>query len=247
MDWAAMLQKIIHFEDFELDPGSFELRRAGQLVKVERIPLQLLFLLAENRDHLVTREEILEAIWGKNQFVDADNSINTAVRKIRQALRDDPEKPRFLRTVSGKGYRFTAQVQTAPSPAPLENVESTRPSVDAAYPSLRRAKWAILGAVVLVAMAGSLLLLRSRSNPPAKPVQRKAMLVVLPFVDLSQAPGEDYLADGMTEEIITQLGGLEYLYASNSESSETRFPRGRTLHRRAGRSATAAEGILLFQ
>src|ERR1700685_4792587 len=112
-----MLQDTIHFERCELDPGSFELRRDGQLIKLERIPLQLLLLLAENRQRLVTREEILRVIWGENVFVDADNSINTAVRKARQALKDDPENPRFLRTVPGKGYRFTAQVDTAASPA----------------------------------------------------------------------------------------------------------------------------------
>jgi DNA-binding response OmpR family regulator len=81
-----MPRETIRFEEFELDPNSFELRRAGQLVKLERIPLQLLFLLAENRERLVPRGEILHAIWGKDVFVDADNSINTAVRKARQAL-----------------------------------------------------------------------------------------------------------------------------------------------------------------
>jgi DNA-binding response OmpR family regulator len=80
----VMLQETIHFEGFELDPGAFELRRDGQLIKLERIPLQLLLLLAENRQRLVTREEILRVIWGENVFVDADNSINTAVRKARQ-------------------------------------------------------------------------------------------------------------------------------------------------------------------
>src|ERR1700730_408780 len=113
-----MTQQTVLFEDFELDPRSFELRRAGRLIKLERIPLQLLFLLAENRQRLVTREEILHAIWGRDVFVDADNSINTAVRKARQALRDDPENPRFLRTVSGKGYRFTALVTSSHPLAP---------------------------------------------------------------------------------------------------------------------------------
>src|SRR5208337_2177689 len=117
-----MPRETIRFEDFELDPGSFELRRTARLVKLERIPLQLLFLLAENRDRLVTRDEILLAIWGKDVFVDADNSINTAVRKARQALKDDPENPRFLRTIPGKGYRFTAPVSTeAPATSPLLN------------------------------------------------------------------------------------------------------------------------------
>ena len=213
-----MLQETIHFEGFELDPGAFELRRDGQLIKLERIPLQLLLLLAENRQRLVTREEILRVIWGENVFVDADNSINTAVRKARQALKDDPENPRFLRTVPGKGYRFTAEVKSVTStvsPEELASVEQLPPESptplndDPDVPSPSRNKWAILTLIGVIAVLGAVLMLRSRPNPPPQPSTRKAMLAVLPFVNLSGNPGEDYLADGMTEELITQLGGLD--------------------------------------
>jgi TolB-like protein/DNA-binding winged helix-turn-helix (wHTH) protein/Tfp pilus assembly protein PilF len=206
-----MPQETISFEEFELDPRSFELRRQGQLVKVERIPLQLLFLLAENRDRLVSRDEILEAIWGKNQFVDADNSINTAIRKARQALKDDPENPRFLRTVSGKGYRFTAQVIEPPSPARVQEVvESVQAPAPASAPPARpRRAWLFWVALALVAIIGTAAVFRTHFVTPAKTNQKKAMLVVLPFVNLSQVPGQEYLADGMTEEIITQLGSLD--------------------------------------
>jgi TolB-like protein/DNA-binding winged helix-turn-helix (wHTH) protein/Tfp pilus assembly protein PilF len=213
-----MLQEIIHFEGFELDPGSFELRNDGQLVKLERIPLQLLFLLAENRQRLVTREEILRAIWGENVFVDADNSINTAVRKARQALKDDPENPRFLRTVPGKGYRFTAQVDTVVSPAPpdrsepLEQLpnEFTAPAGEPPQVRPQFRKRAILTTIVtILVFASAGLMLRSRSTARPNLSSRKAMLAVLPFVNLSGNPSEEYFADGMTEEIITQLGSLE--------------------------------------
>jgi len=213
-----MLQDTIHFERFELDPGAFELRRDGQLIKLERIPLQLLLLLAENRQRLVTREEILRVIWGENVFVDADNSINTAVRKARQALKDDPENPRFLRTVPGKGYRFTAEVKSVTStvsPEGLASVEQLPPESptplndDPDVPSPSRNKWAILTLIGVIAVVGAVLMLRPRPNPPPQPSTRKAMLAVLPFVNLSGNPGEDYLADGMTEELITQLGGLD--------------------------------------
>ena len=213
-----MLQDTIHFERFELDPGAFELRRDGQLIKLERIPLQLLLLLAENRQRLVTREEILRVIWGENVFVDADNSINTAVRKARQALKDDPENPRFLRTVPGKGYRFTAEVKSVNSTASPEGLASveqppqespTPANDDPDVPSPLRNKWAILTLIGVIAVVGAVLMLRSRPNPPPQPSTRKAMLAVLPFVNLSGNPGEDYLADGMTEELITQLGGLD--------------------------------------
>lgn len=199
-----MPRETIRFEDFELDPGSFELRRAGRPVKLERIPLQLLFLLAENRQRLVTREEILQAIWGKDVFVDADNSINTAVRKARQALKDDPENPRFLRTIPGKGYRFTAPVTSSAPPSPVvADLQIDQPS------RKRLPKWPVLAAFVLVALVTTGLILRSRLTKPPKTIPKKAMLVVLPFVNINGDPREDYFADGMTEEMITQLGSLD--------------------------------------
>src|SRR5208337_3647894 len=199
-----MPRETIRFEDFELDPGSFELRRTGRLVKLERIPLQLLFLLAENRDRLVTREEILLAIWGKDVFVDADNSINTAVRKARQALKDDPENPRFLRTIPGKGYRFSALVTSSAPPSPVvADLQIGQPS------RKHLPKWPVLAALVLVALITTGLILRSRLTKPPKTIPKKAMLVVLPFLNLSADPREDYFADGMTEEMITQLGSLD--------------------------------------
>lgn len=105
------VQRVIKFgEDFELDLRAFELRRAGRPLKLERIPLQILVFLIEHNQELVTREEIIEQVWGKDVFLDTDNSINGAIRKIRQALRDDPEQPRFIQTITGLGYRFIAEV-----------------------------------------------------------------------------------------------------------------------------------------
>jgi len=101
------------FSDFELDLAAYELRRDGRSIKLERIPMELLRLLVEQRGQLVTRDAIIEKLWGRDVFLDTDNSINTAVRKIRQALGDDPAQPRFLQTVSGKGYRFAAAVTEA--------------------------------------------------------------------------------------------------------------------------------------
>jgi TolB-like protein/DNA-binding winged helix-turn-helix (wHTH) protein len=97
------------FADFELDSARFELRRNGRVLKLERIPLELLILLAEKDGSVVTRQEIIDRLWGKDVFVDTEHGINTAIRKIRQALRDDPEQPRFVQTITGKGYRFVAE------------------------------------------------------------------------------------------------------------------------------------------
>jgi len=103
------VRQLVKFGEFELDAAGFHLERAGRNVKLERIPMELLILLVERSGELVTREEIIAKFWG-NAFLDTDNAINTAVRKIRQALEDSPEQPRFVQTVSGKGYRFIAAV-----------------------------------------------------------------------------------------------------------------------------------------
>jgi TolB-like protein/DNA-binding winged helix-turn-helix (wHTH) protein len=121
---------IYNFGDFELDPSRFELRRNGRVQKLERIPMELLILLAEKEGSVATRQEIVERLWGKEVFVDTEHGINTAVRKIRQALRDDPEQPRFVQTVTGKGYRFVGGTN-GHSLAPVESCGDgslTRPS-----------------------------------------------------------------------------------------------------------------------
>src|SRR5437660_6686132 len=100
-------------EDFELDLRVYELRRAGRVLKLERIPMELLRRLIEARGQLVSRDQIIERIWGKDVFLDTDNSINAAIRKIRQVLKDDPEQPRFVQTITGRGYRFIATVAEA--------------------------------------------------------------------------------------------------------------------------------------
>jgi tetratricopeptide (TPR) repeat protein/DNA-binding winged helix-turn-helix (wHTH) protein len=104
--------------DFELDVRAYELRSGGVALKIKPIPMELLLFLIERRGELVTREQIVERIWGKGVFLDTDNSINAAVSRIRQVLRDDAEQPRFVQTVTGKGYRFIAHVENGALPAP---------------------------------------------------------------------------------------------------------------------------------
>jgi DNA-binding winged helix-turn-helix (wHTH) protein/WD40 repeat protein len=104
-----MAQKY-QFDEFTLDESCYRLQRGERVMRLEKRPMELLILLVQRDGELVSREEIAERLWGKNVFLDVDHSINTAVRKVRQALRDDPEKPRFVETVVGKGYRFAAPV-----------------------------------------------------------------------------------------------------------------------------------------
>ena len=106
-------QSIRFGEDYELDLRPRRLRRGSHVLKLERIPLEILVLLVEHKGEIVTRDEIVTRVWGKGVFLDTDNSIRGAIRKLRQALKDDAESPRFIQTVTGQGYRFIAPV-TAP-------------------------------------------------------------------------------------------------------------------------------------
>src|SRR5437660_2420402 len=102
--------QVFHFGDFTLDQSQYRLQRGERILRLERQPMELLFLLVERSGELVTREEVADRLWGTTVFVDIDQSINTAVRKVRMVLRDDPNRPHFIETVVGKGYRFAAPV-----------------------------------------------------------------------------------------------------------------------------------------
>ncbi len=218
--------------------------------------MELLLLFIEHRGQLVTRDEIIEKIWSRDVFLDTDNSINGAIRKIRQALRDDPDSPRFLQTVIGKGYRFVGTVeeltQAQPSTTSTNGVQAGKVTAAGAQPavaplahfgdrnttrettisadkeaargirladrdhelSLARQprpliRWRLVwasGALILLVLG--LIAWPVWRHYTAARESGKLMLVVLPFNNLSGDPSQDYFADGMTEEMITQLGGL---------------------------------------
>ena len=107
-----MSQKKVRFGQFELDFGRFQLARDGAPIRLEGLPMQLLMLLIENQHAVVTREQIATQLWGKDFFVDIEQGINTAIRKIRIALNDDFVQPRFVRTVVGRGYCFVGETVT---------------------------------------------------------------------------------------------------------------------------------------
>jgi TolB-like protein/Tfp pilus assembly protein PilF len=112
------------FGEFELDISAYELRRGGQPVHLERHPMDLLILLVERRRQLVSRADIAKRLWDSSVFVDVEMGVNTAIRKLRQALRDSRESPAFVETISGKGYRFIAPVNAVLSERHQEAIES---------------------------------------------------------------------------------------------------------------------------
>jgi TolB-like protein/DNA-binding winged helix-turn-helix (wHTH) protein len=208
---SAKLNQSIRFADFELNAQTYRLTHLGRSVKLERIPSEILIFLIERKGELVTREQIVERIWGKDVFLDTDNSINGAIRKIRQALRDDAEQPRFIQTISGRGYRFIADLQEDIPPATLTTTIERPAVVTGAVRSHGQVNRRMVAAglcalVVLGLIAGWVAFSRSRTAqaPPSR-----IMLAVLPFANLTGDQTQEYLSDGLTEEMITQLGNLD--------------------------------------
>jgi TolB-like protein/DNA-binding winged helix-turn-helix (wHTH) protein len=219
-----MAADVAKFGDgLELDRNAYELRRAGRALKLERIPLDILFLLVERNGQLVSREDIIAKIWGKDVFVDTDSSINGAIRKIRQVLRDDPENPVFVQTVTGKGYRFIAAVTETEVPAregdakKLESSntgaqEGSRPRITVQERRVFSPSWSwgasAAALLVVVVLAGGIYRFRARTRLRSEVVQGRVMLAVLPFANLSHDAEQEYFSDGLTEETITDLGEL---------------------------------------
>jgi adenylate cyclase len=255
-----MAAPLLLFDDFELDRSAYELRRSGRVVRLERIPLDLLFLLTERQGELVSRDEILERVWGKGVFLDVDNAINAAVRKVRRALNDSVDAPRFIVTVPAKGYRFLARVQEATEDGPGEPIVEAVPVVATEQPviaaapiaraeqqePLRQRKiwgWiaasALAAAVIVIVyhpfsrrLADSAVVAPHKMTVPAQsaaaryPETAPALpsfpsIAVLPFVNLSGDPQREYFSDGISDQLITDLGRLPNLFVIARTSSFT--------------------------
>ena len=194
-------------DGFVLDPNAYELRRSDRALKLERIPMELLLLLVEERGHLVSRDRIVERVWGKDVFLDTDNSINAAIRKIRQVLKDDPEQPRFVQTVTGRGYRFIAPVTDVRGDATEQRVVAEPASNQ---PLRSRSRLVLtLTALGLAAVATFWLVRRGGPGPGGTPSLRS--IVVLPLDNLSGDASQDYFVDGMTDALTTDLAKISAL------------------------------------
>ncbi|HKP87706.1 MAG TPA: winged helix-turn-helix domain-containing protein [Blastocatellia bacterium] len=215
-------QPSIRFGEFELSPRSGELRKRGAPVRLQPQPLKVLALLVANAGRLVTREEIQRAVWNGETFVDFEHGLNFCIKQIRAALGDNAQSPLFIETLPRRGYRFIAPVEEVavepPQPAPAEEVSLTPASpvpasaVPAApVPASRHERRRLrAGAVIFVtALIVAGYFAWQRYAPRAGPAKAKVMLAVMPFENLSRDPDEDYFSDGMTEEMIAQLGSLQ--------------------------------------
>ena len=192
---ARALSSVVQFGVFELDLESLELRKNGRKLKIEGQPVQLLRCLVERPGHVVSREELQQKLWPSDTFVDFEHGLNSAVKRLRQALDDSADTPRFVETLPRRGYRFVCPVTAA--------------SVD--VPERRAFAWNgwIAGMVLLVIATLAIMFLGVQRGSSAVP--SVSSIAVLPLENLSGAPDQEHLVDGLHDEVITELAQISAL------------------------------------
>jgi TolB-like protein/DNA-binding winged helix-turn-helix (wHTH) protein len=200
---ATVPYSVLHFgTGFELDPRAWQLRRNGVLLLIEHLPMQVLMMLIGQHGEPVSRASIVEHIWGPRATFDTTQSVDLAVGTLRATLGDDPAQPRFIQAESDAAYRFIAAVTETPAPA----LAAPAPLVPQPLPPAPKMRAWVVGTLSVAVLAIETLFFMHLSYPtPAAP---PVMLAVLPLTNLTGNPGEEDLSNGLTDELIAQLGQM---------------------------------------
>jgi TolB-like protein/DNA-binding winged helix-turn-helix (wHTH) protein/Tfp pilus assembly protein PilF len=214
---------VVRFGTYELSLQSGEVRKAGVRVRIQQQPMKLLELLLERPGEVVTREELRSRVWPDESFGDFDQAVNIAIAKLRSALGDSAENPRYIETIPKRGYRFIAEVSVVEAAPRTKRAEPAAGKLPIAEPphqfqgvgltvAPKRRLWFVRGVIaalapVLILGILAVWLFRSRSSAPTG----IRSLVVLPLDNLSGEASQDYFADGMTDELITDLAQISAL------------------------------------
>jgi len=213
----APASQVIRFDVFELDLRAGELRKRGLRIRLQEQPLLILQALLENPGQIVTREELQKRIWPDDTFVDFNHGLNSAVNRVRDALSDSADNPRFIETLSRRGYRFIGMLHATEVEAPLIQTATVDSGAATTDPSdlvlLPRKKWIpfLIGFAIVVAILAILVGLDVsglKDKVLGTQVHRLRSLAVLPLQNLTSDSSKDYFADGMTEDLTTQLSKL---------------------------------------
>jgi TolB-like protein/DNA-binding winged helix-turn-helix (wHTH) protein/Tfp pilus assembly protein PilF len=211
----------IRFGVFEVDLKSSELRKHGLRLKLSDQPLHILAMLLEKPGEIITREELRSRLWPSDTFVDFDHSLNNAVMRLREALGDSSDNPRFIETIPRRGYRFIAPAEVINDSAPVLLVPKEKESVphdvspateglpQTPEPRFTRRRLAILLSVVAMAVLAGVAVYRAARAEGGSALGRS--LVVLPLENLSGDKSQDYFADGMTDDLIANLAKIRSL------------------------------------
>jgi TolB-like protein/DNA-binding winged helix-turn-helix (wHTH) protein len=208
---AAPASRVLRFDGFELDLRAGELRKAGVRLRLQGQPIQVLATLLNSAGELVTREELQAQVWPAETFVDFDHGLHNSIARIREALGDSAGTPRYIETLPRRGYRFIGPVErvAVEEPLPSEPAEPS-PSGEAPVVPVRSRSRAILVAalltVLVLAIAAVVLVPILKHRAAATPAVRS--IAVLPLDNFSGDPAQEYFADGMTDELITDLAKI---------------------------------------
>src|SRR5438093_76924 len=205
--------RVLQFGTFEVDLRTGSLRKSGARIKLQEQPFQILAMLLEKPGDMVTREELRQKLWPADTFVDFDNGLNTAIKKLRDTLGDSADSPRFIETLPKRGYRFIYPVNGARAPAEVQALPPT---------DWWRRRWAAgvlaFTALLAVALAGNVGGLRDRvtGRTGLGPI---ASVAVLPCKNLTGDPDQEFLADGLTDVLTTHLAQVKSLTVPSVTSS----------------------------
>jgi TolB-like protein/DNA-binding winged helix-turn-helix (wHTH) protein/Tfp pilus assembly protein PilF len=207
---TAAVSQTLRFDVFELDTRAGELRKRGVKLRLRGQPLQVLAILVERAGDVVTREELQTQLWPADTFVNFDHSLHNAVARIREVLGDSAETPRYIETLPRRGYRFIGPVEAGQAPRiPAEAGNKTVEAIGVATPKTRR-----MGFVFALSAAGVVALAAGQAwqhFQPKKAIPAIRSIAVLPLQNFSADAGQEYFADGMTEELITELSRIHSL------------------------------------
>lgn len=220
MGEASVPTESIRFGLFEFDPHSRELRKQGIGTRLQGQPVEILAVLLSRPGELVSREELQRKLWPADTFVDFDRSLNAAVKRLRSALGDSAESPRYVETLARRGYRFIAPVDARLSaPAELPAPPPTAPSPRSS-PGFRYLLPVLLAAMAISALGLTLYVWKRTDGFRHGGFSRRMeSLLVLPLKSLSGDPEQDYFADGMTDALNARLSGVSALRVISQTSS----------------------------
>jgi len=209
-------RRTVQFGAFEFNLDSGVLRKHDLRIKLQGQPIQVLGILLERPGEVVTREELQKSLWPADTFVDFEHSLNAAIKRLRAALGDSADSPRFIETVARRGYRFVAPI--SPGPVKRETVAS-QPVVAPPTPAVRRSPKlpVAAGTAAVLVLAGALILSGVLHRRPASGSIRS--LAVLPLANLSADKDQDFFVDGMTDALRENLEGIRALRVISRTSS----------------------------
>jgi TolB-like protein/DNA-binding winged helix-turn-helix (wHTH) protein/Tfp pilus assembly protein PilF len=199
---------VVRFGPFEADLRLGEVRKHGIRLRLHGHPIQVLGVLLERPGEPVSREELRARLWGTDTFVDFEHGLNAAVNKLRSALSDSADSPRFIETIPRHGYRFIGAIDPSVDSAPATPVDSAPVTAAVRQSRMSRPVLQVLVAVTFLAAIGAGVWWWRSTPARSAEAPARVMLAVLPFENFSKDPGPEYFSDGLTEELISELGGL---------------------------------------